>query len=584
MTGALTRTFLLGVAALLHTGVVGQASEMCPCFSIRSEWDGNYDADFSVKATTRFTGLIVHLTFDNPVDSLNYWQGTVEKVDSTHFTLTNQIFSAVPNDDVTFGIEVHFTGTKPIITGVIMNGDDVCDGVGDWTTPHALDNPCDATGMTPYDYSQVLCMSYVFYEAQRSGKLPADQRVTWRGDSALDDGSDVGHDLSGGYYDAGDHVKFGFPMAYTATVLAWGLLDFEKGHELADQVEYGRAAVKWAADYFIKAHTAHYEFYGQVGEGNLDHGYWGRPEEMTMDRPSYKIDSGAPGSDLAAETAAALAAASIIFKDVDSAYASKVLSVAEELYAFADEDREVYSNSITDAAAFYRSWSGYGDELCWGALWLYRATGDDTYLTKARAAWEEFDLGTDAVQFSWDDKKAGVYALYSQIDPATAEYKTALETFLSYVMNDAPTTPQGMVFLDTWGANRHAANVAFIALYAAQYVDQANSAQYRQFAQKQIDLLLGDAGHSFVVGYGVDSPQRPHHRSSSCPWPPASCTDGWAQQQPGPNPHVLYGALVGGPAEDGTYSDDRNDYVHNEVACDYNAAFTGALAALVELS
>ena len=34
---------------------------------------------------------------------------------------------------------------------------------------------------------------------------------------------------------------------------------------------------------------------------------------------------------------------------------------------------------------------------------------------------------------------------------------------------------------------------------------------------------------------------------SSCPEPPASCTDGWAQNQPGPNPHVLYGALVGGP-------------------------------------
>ncbi|XP_069960134.1 uncharacterized protein [Cherax quadricarinatus] len=65
----------------------------------------------------------------------------------------------------------------------------------------AMDNPCAATGMQPYDYSQVLCMSYLFYEAQRSGHLPSDQRVTWRWDSALSDGSDVGHDLTGGYYD-----------------------------------------------------------------------------------------------------------------------------------------------------------------------------------------------------------------------------------------------------------------------------------------------------------------------------------------------------------------------------------------------
>ncbi|KAK8718854.1 hypothetical protein OTU49_014423, partial [Cherax quadricarinatus] len=182
-------------------------------------------------------------------------------------------------------------------------------------TPPPLENPCAETGMQPYDYSQVLCMSYLFYEAQRSGKLPADQRITWRGDSALDDGSDVGHDLSGGYYDAGDRVKFGFPMAFTATMLAWGLIDFAEGYEIAGQTEYGQVGVKWATDYFLKAYTAKNEFYGQVGKGDIDHNSnAGRPEDMTMERPSYKIDEEHPGSELAGETAAALAAASIVFK------------------------------------------------------------------------------------------------------------------------------------------------------------------------------------------------------------------------------------------------------------------------------
>ena len=44
-------------------------------------------------------------------------------------------------------------------------------------------------------------MSMLFYEAQRSGKLPADQRVTWRKDSALGDKGNNGEDLTGGYYD-----------------------------------------------------------------------------------------------------------------------------------------------------------------------------------------------------------------------------------------------------------------------------------------------------------------------------------------------------------------------------------------------
>ena len=41
----------------------------------------------------------------------------------------------------------------------------------------------------------------LFYEAQRSGKLPENQRVKWRGDSGLQDGQDAGYDLTGGYYD-----------------------------------------------------------------------------------------------------------------------------------------------------------------------------------------------------------------------------------------------------------------------------------------------------------------------------------------------------------------------------------------------
>jgi len=43
--------------------------------------------------------------------------------------------------------------------------------------------------------------SLLFYEAQRSGKLPADNRIPWRADSALDDRGSNGEDLTGGYYD-----------------------------------------------------------------------------------------------------------------------------------------------------------------------------------------------------------------------------------------------------------------------------------------------------------------------------------------------------------------------------------------------
>lgn len=54
---------------------------------------------------------------------------------------------------------------------------------------------------TKYDYNRVLELSILFYVAQRSGKLPPDNRIPWRGESALNDRGDNGEDLTGGWYD-----------------------------------------------------------------------------------------------------------------------------------------------------------------------------------------------------------------------------------------------------------------------------------------------------------------------------------------------------------------------------------------------
>lgn len=58
---------------------------------------------------------------------------------------------------------------------------------------------------------------------------------------------------------------------------------------------------------------------------------------------------------------------------------------------------------------------------------------------------------------------------------------------------------------------------------------------------------------------------------------PGPCND-LNKQASAPNPHTLFGALVGGPGQNDQYSDDRNNYINNEVACDYNAGFQSAVA------
>lgn len=72
----------------------------------------------------------------------------------------------------------------------------------------------------------------------------------------------------------------------------------------------------------------------QVGDGNSDHQCWERPEDMDTKRTLYKITANSPGSEAAGDAAAALAAASIVFKDVDSGYSSKLLSSAKSVSFF----------------------------------------------------------------------------------------------------------------------------------------------------------------------------------------------------------------------------------------------------------
>ena len=255
-----------------------------------------------------------------------------------------------------------------------------------------------APGVAGTDYAEVLQRSMFFYEAQQAGPLSPENRVSWRADAGMSDGSDQGIDLTGGWFDAGDHVKFGFPMAFSATALAWGAIDFRTGYEQAQQLEELRSSLRHVNDYFLRCHTAPNELWGQVGNGGLDHAWWGSAEVMAMPRPAYKIDSRNPGSDLAAETAAAMASASILFEAEDPAYAAELLAHAIELYDFAQTFRGKYSDSITDAASYYNSYSGYQDELCWGAIWLYRATDDPAWLARAEQEYALLGGASECVQ------------------------------------------------------------------------------------------------------------------------------------------------------------------------------------------
>lgn len=439
-----------------------------------------------------------------------------------------------------------------------------------------------------FNYAEALQKSVLFYEAQHSGPLAAWNRLDWKGPSALQDGKDAGVDLTGGWYDAGDNVKFNFPMAGSATLLAMGAIEYAEAYNKSGQMPHLRNNLRWVADYFVKCHPEPNVLYGQVGDGVKDHAWWGAAEVMQMERPSAKVDAAKPGSDLAGETAAALAAISMVFRATDAAYADKLLGHAKQLYDFADKYRGMYSDAIPGAKAFYNSWSGYNDELVWGALWLHMATKDAAYLAKAEAGYANLGFENQTTTHSykwthaWDDKSYGCYVLLAKITGKEA-YKQDAERWLDYWtvgVSGAKVayTPGGLAWLDTWGSLRYSMNTSLLAfIYSDWVTDAAKKKRYHDFAASQVDYILGTnpAKRSFMIGFGVNPPTKPHHRTAHGSW-----ADN--MKVPVESRHVLYGALVGGPGKDDAYVDDRGDYVMNEVACDYNAAFTGALARMVQ--
>ncbi|KAF2303838.1 hypothetical protein GH714_023744 [Hevea brasiliensis] len=456
-----------------------------------------------------------------------------------------------------------------------------------------------------FNYAEALSKSLLYLESQRSGRLPYNQRVTWRHHSALTDGLEQGVDLVGGYYDAGDNVKFGLPMAFTVTMLAWGVIQYGKQISVAGEYQHALEAIKWGTDYFIKAHTHPNVLWVQV-DGYTDHYCWQRPEDMTTSRQAYKVDEKNPGSDVAGETAAALAAASIVFRRTNPHYSYLLLHHAKELFEFGDKHRGKYDESVQVVKGYYSSVSGYKDELLWAALWLYKATDNEAYLMYALKNAHGFGGITWAIsEFSWDVKYAGVQLIASMLltDERLRKHKLILEKYRSKAeyylcaclnksnVTNVERTPGGLLYIRQWNNLQYVSTAAFLLTVYSDYLHASNQRlncdqgtlspqEIFSFAKSQVDYILGNnpMGMSYLVGYGLKYPLRVHHRGASIESYRGNkgfigCTQGydlWYSRQD-PNPNVILGAMVGGPDNKDEFWDERENYMQTE-ACTYNTA------------
>ncbi|KAK4416809.1 Endoglucanase 24 [Sesamum alatum] len=462
-------------------------------------------------------------------------------------------------------------------------------------------------------YADALAIALQFFDVQKSGKL-VKNRISWRGDSGLEDGKEANLDLSKGLYDAGDLIKFGFPMAFTATILSWAVLEYGDHMREVKELQNAQDSLKWITDYLINAHPSPNLLYVQVGDPELDHKCWERPETMTETRPLTQVNTSYPGSDVAAETAAAMASASLVFRSSNSAYSMLLLDHARQLFTFADSYRGSYSISIAKVQDFYNS-SGYGDELLWAAAWLYHATGDELYLKYVTVEGNFFANWGAATWFSWDNKHAGTQVLLSRVNffgskeirgeenIALQLYRKTAEVVICGLLSSSSAsatsyrTEGGLIWVMQWNALQYAVASAFLALVYSDYMLTSHTRNLycdgvlyepmdlRRLAIMQVDYVLGNnpMNMSYLVGYGSSYPQYVHHRGASIPRDAKTgCSDGfmWLNST-APNPNVAVGALVGGPFQNDSYIDSRNNTMQAEPTTYNSAVLVGLLSGLI---
>ena len=489
------------------------------------------------------------------------------------------------------------------------------------------------------DYARLLQHSLFFYDANMCGNdVSANSALAWRSNCHIED------EVPGGYHDAGDHVMFGLPQGYTATMLGWSYYEFMKEdttHNIdpADKAHL-KVILERFYDFFVD--SVHYvdndptkgisEILVQKGNGTADHSFWGAPEVQDS-RVEYMYWSD-HGAEIAGEYAAALALGYLNFYDENGTQAEKdkynnYLVVAKKLFEFGNDDRRLFNEvginideTIADKAnpGFYSSES-CEDDLALAAGWLYKATNDEEYKKKYNSIGKNGSFWG----FSWNDVSLAAMIIGAEIGGKNGDNNITWSDVSQKIKDkiSGNVMADGYFKQDNWGSARYNAIMQTAALVVAKY-HEPDKQHHIDWAKQQMTMLLGgnnwqnpligecDGGTidgntnpvclitGFVPdGTNVPTPQAPHHRAAS----------GWESLEEykvncGYNTdksHQLIGALVGGPAfghhDDGkqlqmhnynhdhpllnhTYIDDLHDYCCNEVSLDYNAGLVGAAAGL----
>ena len=410
-------------------------------------------------------------------------------------------------------------------------------------------------------------------------------------------------DVSGGWYDAGDHGKY----VVNGGISVWTLLNlYERNKLLGDATALGDRSltipesgngvsdlldeVRWQLEFLLKMQAPADAAQAGMVHLKIHDEFWTalgiRPDEAETKQKRFLH----PVSTSATLNLAAVAAqAARLWRGIDDAFADRCLAAAERAWAAAKKNPAVHAK-VTDGngGGAYED-DDVRDEFFWAAAELFITTAKPSYRTELLASgyWNTMTAQVDGVPspMNWAKTDAlGTLSLVIAPNGLSAPEREqqrkkvlgAADSYLALVGQQAYRFPfnGGPSGKYPWGSSSFVANNAIMLAVAN---DLAPNAKYLDAAVSGMDYLLGrnGLGQSYVSGYGSKPMVNPHHRF-------------WAKQANARFPSVPPGVLSGGPNSSlqdpyvkamgiagcppqKCYADHGEAWSVNEVAINWNA-------------
>lgn len=380
----------------------------------------------------------------------------------------------------------------------------------------------------------------------RGAGLPQDSSVT-----LLSQYGQTGakkHDVSGGWYDAGDYGKYTSAAASAVSDLLWSYEIFpsefkdaavnipESGNNISDLLD----EVRFELDFMLKMQdTATGGFYAHVWDQNAD-----ATPDKAPDMKRYIQDIGEDGkpdtkpTPHTADAVAALAHSYVVFKNIDSAYAYKLLAAAVSGWTYLAAHPEYIGSKAGEP---YTDTNDKNDRL-WAAAELYRATGEKVYNDYFLAHYKDFENAF--VGHYWGNmQQTAFYSYMSAANPDktfAAWYKEQFNKWSKETIDKVSKNVWGTALGQddySWGSNSGVLG-STMDLYIGNKVLGNNLNSTISAVRSSMNYILGvnPLRISYISGYGEDSVKNTYsniYRNDGNKLPPPGYLAGGANQNEG---------------------------------------------------